>query len=33
MANLIIVDDEQTLLHSLQLEMKRLGHDCHAFET
>jgi DNA-binding NtrC family response regulator len=33
MANLIIVDDEQTLLHSLQLEMKRLGHDCLAFET
>ncbi|MCH8913029.1 MAG: sigma-54-dependent Fis family transcriptional regulator, partial [Planctomycetes bacterium] len=33
MADLIIVDDEQTLLRSLQLEMKRLGHECHAFET
>ena len=33
MADLIIVDDEQSLLHSLQLELKRLGHSCHAFET
>lgn len=33
MANLLIVDDESSLLHSLQLELKRLGHDCHGFET
>ena len=33
MADLIIVDDERTLLHSLQLELKRLGHSCQAFET
>ena len=33
MANLVIVDDEQSLLHSLQLELKRVGHSCHAFET
>ena len=33
MADLIIVDDEETLLRSLQLELKRLGHSCHAFET
>ncbi len=33
MANLVIVDDEQSLLHSLQLELKRIGHSCHAFET
>ncbi len=33
MTDLIIVDDEQSLLHSLQLELKRLGHRCHAFET
>lgn len=33
MANLVIVDDERSLLHSLQLELKHVGHSCHAFET
>lgn len=33
MAELIIVEDERSLLHSLQLELRRLGHSCHAFET
>lgn len=33
MANLVIVDDERSLLHALQLELKRVGHSCHAFET
>jgi DNA-binding NtrC family response regulator len=33
MAELVIVDDEQALLRSLQLELKRLGHECCAFET
>jgi DNA-binding NtrC family response regulator len=33
MAELVIVDDEQALLRSLQLELNRVGHRCHAFET
>ncbi len=33
MADLVIVDDEASLRHSLQLELKRVGHDCHAFEA
>ncbi|MCG3137047.1 MAG: Regulatory protein AtoC [Phycisphaerae bacterium] len=33
MAKVVIVDDERSLLHSLQLELRRVGHQCHGFET
>lgn len=33
MANLVIVDDEQALLHSLQIDLRRARHSVHAFET
>ncbi|MFQ5490563.1 MAG: sigma-54-dependent transcriptional regulator [Phycisphaerae bacterium] len=33
MANLLLVDDERPLLHSMQLQLNRAGHCCHCCET
>ncbi len=33
MAKLLIVEDESSLLHSIQIELSRIGHVCSGFET
>ena len=33
MARILVVDDEPTLLHSMELRLSRLGHQCHTAET